>query len=338
MTQSFKAFRARGFQNRGGDVNRNALGQKLTVEEQWDRESKMEEQNKRDLSALLELRDIDDELLTINRLLEQQKETVEQMVKEYEKPMPEFNQSPNGLRYLKEAIEKIEEYEKQISEMRGSATLAKDSYKDLLDIKQKQANVDEARMARWQADVSQTQSRSIMIFTIISIIFLPLTFFTGLFGMNVQEWSGIQSNPSAHTVIAFAVPITLAIIVIAVFVAFNTRLREASILARKIAEGVLRDIIKSVAKFLGIKWAFRRVNPRKIKPKLLKRLLERYAQRRSKEVLVDDDIWRDLEEQKQLPAANTAMRSETNRTGTSSVTLRRYFGMGNSDAKGEKGS
>lgn len=203
MTQSFKAFRTQGFQNKTGDYDRNEYGQILTLEEKMERDKKIEEQNKRDLSALLELRDIDDELSTISRLLVQQEETVMQMVELY-KSVEQFKQSPSGVEYLKQALDHISEYKKQIEEMRKNANLANQSFKDLLDIKQKQANVDEARMARWQADVSQNQSRSIMIFTVITIIFLPLTFFTGLFGMNVRQWSGVATNPNFHTVFTYA--------------------------------------------------------------------------------------------------------------------------------------
>jgi hypothetical protein len=48
----------------------------------------------------------------------------------------------------------------------------------LLDLKQKQANVDEAKMARWQAEVTQTQSRAVMVFTIFSVVYvhIPLVF------------------------------------------------------------------------------------------------------------------------------------------------------------------
>ena len=41
---------------------------------------------------------------------------------------------------------------------------------NLLDLKQKQANVDESRMARWQAEVTQDQSRSVMVFTIFTVM------------------------------------------------------------------------------------------------------------------------------------------------------------------------
>ena len=70
-------------------------------------------------------------------------------------------------------------------------------------------------------DATATQGRSIMIFTIITIIFvglefpdpsvshsantlqLPLSFFTSLFGMNVREWMGNNQPPPLHQVALF---------------------------------------------------------------------------------------------------------------------------------------
>ena len=43
-------------------------------------------------------------------------------------------------------------------------------------MKQKQANIVEAHLAREQTEVAADQSRSVMIFTIFTIIFLPLSF------------------------------------------------------------------------------------------------------------------------------------------------------------------
>lgn len=41
---------------------------------------------------------------------------------------------------------------------------------NFLDLKQKQANVDESRMARWQAEVTQDQSRAVMVFTVFTVM------------------------------------------------------------------------------------------------------------------------------------------------------------------------
>ena len=45
-------------------------------------------------------------------------------------------------------------------------------------------------MALVRADLSINQGRTIMLFTIVTICFLPLSFFAGIFGMNNQEMTG----------------------------------------------------------------------------------------------------------------------------------------------------
>lgn len=59
---------------------------------------------------------------------------------------------------------------------------------------QRQAQVDEVRWSRLQAELASSQNLSVMIFTTFTVIFLPLSFFTSLFGMNTQEWGGPGEN------------------------------------------------------------------------------------------------------------------------------------------------
>lgn len=87
-------------------------------------------------------------------------------------------------------------------------------------------------MARWQAEVTQSQSQAVMVFTIFTVMsvspslslsnltqiekhpptlkplttnsFLPLSFFTSLFGMNASEWSGEATNLSLATMFEIA--------------------------------------------------------------------------------------------------------------------------------------
>jgi len=47
-------------------------------------------------------------------------------------------------------------------------------FEKLLDLVQRQANVDEARLSRWQADVQGVQSRAVMIFTVCSFLILSI--------------------------------------------------------------------------------------------------------------------------------------------------------------------
>jgi hypothetical protein len=75
--------------------------------------------------------------------------------------------------------------------------------KALLDLKQQQASIIEAKYALKRADESVKQGRSIMLFTIITIIFLPLSFMSSVFGMNASEFSSPNGGNSMSLVHQF---------------------------------------------------------------------------------------------------------------------------------------
>jgi len=58
----------------------------------------------------------------------------------------------------------------------------------MLDLKQKHANAFEARFARDQAAGTMRQGQTIMVFTIVTIVFLPLSFIAAFFAINVREF------------------------------------------------------------------------------------------------------------------------------------------------------
>ncbi|KLP16776.1 uncharacterized protein LW94_2719 [Fusarium fujikuroi] len=61
---------------------------------------------------------------------------------------------------------------------------------DLLNLMQTAAALAEARS-------TTQQGRAIMLFTIVTIVFLPLSFFTSYFGQNIFEITGDENNPHA---------------------------------------------------------------------------------------------------------------------------------------------
>jgi Mg2+ and Co2+ transporter CorA len=79
----------------------------------------------------------------------------------------------------------------------------------LLDLRQKRANIREAHAALQQAhetsrqttlslqlaEAAERQSKIVTVFTIITAVFLPLSFFASYFGMNVKDLSGEAANP-----------------------------------------------------------------------------------------------------------------------------------------------
>ena len=67
-------------------------------------------------------------------------------------------------------------------------------------------------------------NKTLLIFTVVTVTFLPLSFVTGFFGMNVQ---GI--NPTTSTVKHFwviAIPISVGVVIIALILANWGRLKR----------------------------------------------------------------------------------------------------------------
>lgn len=83
-----------------------------------------ERERREDLSALLELRDIIDELGTIMRLLDQQEATINEMVSYY-------GNKGYGYRFLEAALKRLREYHTQVAEMRTDSHSAQKAVRSL---------------------------------------------------------------------------------------------------------------------------------------------------------------------------------------------------------------
>lgn len=82
----------------------------------------------------------------------------------------------------------IDMHLKDIDRMDKQAERIYSSITDLLDLKQKHANAFEARFARDQAAGTTRQGKILMVFTIVTIVFLPLSFITSVFTINMPEF------------------------------------------------------------------------------------------------------------------------------------------------------
>ncbi|TVY80428.1 hypothetical protein LSUE1_G004753, partial [Lachnellula suecica] len=226
MTTSFKRFRARGFRDKATDYDDDAV-RTTNIRAKHKREGALaEKQNRENTSALLELRDIEDELKTLETLFGTQKTAIEIMIKHYQSNDLRLF-TGNALGFLLQANAKLDEYLHHTSKMIKSVQSTRDDFDKLLGMVQRQAQVDEVRLARLQADLASAQSRSVMIFTVFTVIFLPLTFFTGLFGMNVREWGGSNGTYlPLRTVGLITIPSSCVIITLALIVAWSTRMRR----------------------------------------------------------------------------------------------------------------
>ncbi|KAK4121997.1 hypothetical protein N657DRAFT_576474 [Parathielavia appendiculata] len=112
--------------------------------------------------------------------------------------------------------------DERVSELRTllqNAQNTSSALKDLLTLKQQQAGVIEAREAVKQAQLTLKQGQSIMIFTIVTIIFLPLSFMASLFGMNAAELN--EGLLPLSTELRLMFPVSAGIILTSFLFAFS---------------------------------------------------------------------------------------------------------------------
>jgi hypothetical protein len=156
---------------------------------------------------------------------------------------------------------------------------------------QRQAQVDEVRLSRLQADLASAQSRSVMIFTTFTVIFLPLTFFTGLFGMNTREWGG-GTFLHLRTIGIISIPASFVIITLALIVAWSTRMRKVFTMTHKFFQALLINIKKWIVETvrnLNVK-AIRDLDARK-KSIEIKKEKKRRKEAKRQATFLDEDFW-----------------------------------------------
>lgn len=185
-----------------------------------------ERENRENTSALLELRDMDDELGMLRALFAEQTTVVERMHDLY--ASDELREhTALGRAYLEEALGRLADYERQVADMEMRVSITRKDYEKLLEMVNRQAQVDEVRWSRLQTELASTQNLSVMIFTTFTVVFLPLSFFTSLFGMNTAEWSdGTDNFPSLKMIGAVSLPASAVLIIVALVGAFSTRVQS----------------------------------------------------------------------------------------------------------------
>ncbi|KAL2127860.1 hypothetical protein VTI74DRAFT_10081 [Chaetomium olivicolor] len=232
MTQNMKRFRVHALDMEGDDYEDDSDDSDIegespaAIKKRHRRElERSERENRENTSALLELRDLEDELSTLQKLFEMQDSTIRQMKEIYmSKDFRDITR--NGQDYLDEALEYLDDYKQQTTEMLKRVETTRNDYEKMLEMVQRQAQVDEVRWSRLQAELASSQNLSVMIFTTFTVIFLPLTFFTGLFGMNTIEWQD-ENMPSIKEIGAIALPASILLIIASLVAAFSWRVQSA---------------------------------------------------------------------------------------------------------------
>ncbi|KAI0536858.1 hypothetical protein GGR58DRAFT_473982 [Xylaria digitata] len=177
-------------------------------------------------SLLAEIKDIRDELNIIMGILDTQLQTVT-----YLEGFVTEEVRGEGSRRTTDAVVSevrrrageqkrgLDAKQKDVSRMDRQALSLYDGLTDLLDLKQKHSNALEARFAGDQAVIAARQGQTIMVFTIVTIVFLPLSFIASFFAINFVEW-GERIHLSIPYVSKYVFGIGFAISIPLVAIAF----------------------------------------------------------------------------------------------------------------------
>ncbi|KAI5919149.1 hypothetical protein F4810DRAFT_517492 [Camillea tinctor] len=189
-------------------------------------------------NLLKECKDIMDEIHILIKIKSQQQVVMETFVQNIRQRLwardPEKSgsfspMSPSAARWalgeqrtLHQAEVLLEDIQKRIQDLQSllrNAECTSKALKDLLTLKQQQAGVIEAREAVKSASETVRQGQSIMLFTSVTIIFLPLSFCASLFGMNAVELN--DGSLTLAQEFTYMFPISIGVIIISFVLAFS---------------------------------------------------------------------------------------------------------------------
>ncbi|KAL2869912.1 uncharacterized protein BJX67DRAFT_378956 [Aspergillus lucknowensis] len=162
-------------------------------------------------SLLMQIRDIQDELNIVKSIVEQQKLVLDQLSRAIIRPdrnkhvrfldVEETQAKVHGLT-LRDILEasictRVEDNIRVVSGMLEYAARIEHSIDHLLDLKQKQANALEARFAREGSEQTRRQGNIMLYWTTITIIFLPMSFLSSFFTIDISEFPKDASGDTA---------------------------------------------------------------------------------------------------------------------------------------------
>ena len=189
-----------------------------------DRSKKIEELFRltEETKLLTEIMDIQDELNIVRSILTQQKDVLDKLVRIIHRPEDDgasahtASQRSDGSSMGKKSVQfadpeqgpqagtqltvlknkglvevcvgVVEDNLRVVREMTTYARNVQSELNHLLDLKQKQANAWEARFAREGAEQTQRQGNVMFVFTIVTIVFLPLSFIVSLVALPIREF------------------------------------------------------------------------------------------------------------------------------------------------------
>ena len=143
----------------------------------------------KEAQLLVECNDVEDELSILTAVLQQQRGVLQEMGQ----ALKELSSAHGGTKHdmpkrSGQQRRLVDQHLLDIERMRKQANRVNESLTQVLDLKQKHANALEARFTRDQAQATARQGQTIMVFTIVTILFLPMSFMAALFAIDIIEF------------------------------------------------------------------------------------------------------------------------------------------------------
>ncbi|KAK4569974.1 hypothetical protein LTR86_002944 [Recurvomyces mirabilis] len=161
---------------------------------------------------LREVKDIRDELDMLKMIYETQETHVPKMINHLIDLLPEHDEQGSRIRELhQDQIRHIKHPLRDIERMGKQVERIYNSIRDLLDLKQKHANA-------MQATDTARQGKTLMVFTIVTVIFLPLSFLAAFFAINITQFphqgkdGGLQMSLSYVSSYVFGIGSAIALL------------------------------------------------------------------------------------------------------------------------------
>ncbi|KAK3381256.1 hypothetical protein B0H63DRAFT_475184 [Podospora didyma] len=163
----------------------------------------------RETNRLVEIMDIQDELGIVDSILATQKDVLQKLMQHIpkkgrgeRKAKPQKTEGPTPAKEttvtqtaalrdssrIQEAIHIVEDNIRAVAEMIGSAKRVQEDLKQLLDFKQQQSSAWETRFSRKLAEQGQKQNNIMLVFTLVTIVFLPMSFITSFLALGIRDF------------------------------------------------------------------------------------------------------------------------------------------------------
>ncbi|KAK3367958.1 hypothetical protein B0H63DRAFT_405147, partial [Podospora didyma] len=185
----------------------------------------------KETSIIVEVKDIQDELQILSSLTDVQLTVLEKLElnvldlarSQADRCYKDEEVSGLNIMRLEARTQKIflqlEARRRDLQRTESRAKAVETNLRTLLELKQMQSNALEAKFARDQAISAARQGQTILVFTIVTIIFLPMSFIATVFTINFQEWGDQLTIPYVSKYmfgISLAVSIPLVVMALTV--------------------------------------------------------------------------------------------------------------------------